>query len=235
MKMQVQIISVKHHTGDRSRVIRPVAMKFRLPLCLLLVLLEAPALIPAGRVLAQRGSVTLFGDMKVDESKAGGMTAMSFNVILYNLSGNVRARQTVPSVASTADFRRDLEFEWKPGVAAGKQPRAQTASAADVYDRAPANQKLFNKAGSAIDGKKYEEAVSLRQLLLAADSNDFQAWTELGTVHLLRDKAGEAEKAYRRAIEARPAFGLALLNLGRVLASQKKFEEAVEPLTRAVE
>jgi Tfp pilus assembly protein PilF len=57
----------------------------------------------------------------------------------------------------------------------------------------------------------------------------------LGTVHLIRNKAGDAEKAYRRAIEARPAFGLALLNLGRFLASQKKFEEAVEHLTRAVE
>ena len=54
-------------------------------------------MIPAGRALAQRGTVTLFGDMRVDESKAGGMRAMSFNVILYNLSGNVLGRQTVPS------------------------------------------------------------------------------------------------------------------------------------------
>lgn len=253
-----------------SHLIRPVDVKPRLLWCLLFVLIAASVTIPGRSALAQRGTVTLFGDMKVDESKAGGMRAMSFNVILYNLSGNVLGRQTVPSggryrfnnvrsgeydiaievenneiarvrvmIAGSviSDFRQDLEFEWKPGAgaAASKPPKAQTISAADVYPRAAPNQTLFDKGQSAVDGKRYDEAVVLLEKLLAADPNDFQAWTELGTVHLLRHKAGEAEKAYRRAVEARPTFGLASLNLGRILASQKKFEEAVEPLARVVE
>ena len=44
----------------------------------------------------------------------------------------------------------------------------------------------------------------------------------------------EAEKAYRRAIQERPNFTLALLNLGRLLSAAKKFEAAIEPLTEAV-
>ena len=46
---------------------------------------------------AQGGSHVLYGDMKVDESKAGGATRLSYDVILYNLSRQVVARQTVSS------------------------------------------------------------------------------------------------------------------------------------------
>src|SRR6185295_6292484 len=46
---------------------------------------------------AQGGGHTLYGDMKVDESKATGVTRLSYDVILYNLSRQVVARQTVTS------------------------------------------------------------------------------------------------------------------------------------------
>jgi tetratricopeptide (TPR) repeat protein len=69
---------------------------------------------------------------------------------------------------------------------------------------------------------------------VAADAKDCQAWTELGTVHVIRSNAEEAEKAYRRAIQECPTFAQALLNLGRLLSVQKKFDAAIEPLTEAV-
>ena len=50
----------------------------------------------------------------------------------------------------------------------------------------------------------------------------------------MRNDLEEAEIAYRRAIQERPAFTLALLNLGRLLSAEKKFEAAIEPLTEAV-
>lgn len=46
---------------------------------------------------AQGGGHILYGDMRVDESKAGGATRLSYDVILYNLSRRVVARQTVTS------------------------------------------------------------------------------------------------------------------------------------------
>ncbi|MFL6230310.1 MAG: tetratricopeptide repeat protein, partial [Pyrinomonadaceae bacterium] len=51
---------------------------------------------------------------------------------------------------------------------------------------------------------------------------------------LRRDEAG-AEKAYRQALAVRPTFALALINLGRLRLTQKKFDEAVEFLSKAVE
>ena len=53
-------------------------------------------------------------------------------------------------------------------------------------------------------------------------ANDFQAWTELGTLNLIQQNLPEAEKAYVRAIEVRPKFFLALMNLGKVAGSAEK-------------
>jgi tetratricopeptide (TPR) repeat protein len=50
-----------------------------------------------GLALAQGGGNILYGDMKVDESKANGATRLSYDVILYNLNRTVIARQTVTS------------------------------------------------------------------------------------------------------------------------------------------
>jgi tetratricopeptide (TPR) repeat protein len=48
-----------------------------------------------GSSFAQGGGHILYGDMKVDESKATGVTRLSYDVILYNLNQTVIARQTV--------------------------------------------------------------------------------------------------------------------------------------------
>src|ERR1041384_242937 len=50
-----------------------------------------------GSAFAQGGGNILYGDMKVDESKANGATRLSYDVILYNLNRTVIARQTVTS------------------------------------------------------------------------------------------------------------------------------------------
>jgi tetratricopeptide (TPR) repeat protein len=51
----------------------------------------------SGSTFAQGGGHILYGDMKVDESKATGVTRLSYDVILYNLSRRIVARQTVTS------------------------------------------------------------------------------------------------------------------------------------------
>ena len=141
-----------------------------------------------------------------------------------------RVRVRVESVYKT-DFRQDITLEARTDRLAN---RAATISASDVYERTSANKSLFAKAQKAVDEKKYDEAMDLFDRLLAADAKDFQAWTELGTVQLMRNSIEEAEKDYRRAIQERPTFTLALLNLGRVLSARKNFEEAIEPLAEAV-
>jgi tetratricopeptide (TPR) repeat protein len=141
-----------------------------------------------------------------------------------------RLRVRVQSVYKT-DFRQDITLEARTNHTANK---AATVSAADVYERTSANKSLFAKAQKAVDEKKYDEAMDLFTRLVTADAKDFQAWTELGTVQLMRNNLEEGEKAYRRAIEERPAFTLALLNLGRLLSAEKKYEAAIAPLEEAV-
>jgi tetratricopeptide (TPR) repeat protein len=144
-----------------------------------------------------------------------------------------RTRIEVMSAVYQTDFRHDIALELRPTVAAPAKPAS--VSAVDFYQRSPANQKLFEKAQAATDKKKYEEARALLNQLLDNDANDFQAWTELGTLGLIKQNLPEAEKAYLRAIEVRPKFFLALMNLGKLRVAQKKYEEALAPLTLALE
>ena len=229
-------------------------------------LLAAPALAQDGTIRANSGKHILYGDIKVDESKASGVSRLSYDIVLYTIGRVALARQTVTSngryrfnnlpsgvydlvvelenVEVTrirvelvsplpTDQRQDISLELRaPGNSIAK---AASVSVEDYYTRTPANQKLFDRAQAATDSKKYVEAVGLFNELLAGDPQDFQAFTELGTVYLLEQKLPEAEKAYVSAIGIRPKFFLALMNLGRLRMMQKNFEGAIEPLTGAVE
>jgi tetratricopeptide (TPR) repeat protein len=214
---------------------------------------------------AQGGGHILYGDMKVEESKAPGAKPLSYDVILYNLARQVVARQTVSSTGRyrfinlpsavydlvvefenteigrirvelvsplPIDQRQDITLELQAPLGSAAKPAS--VSIADYYQRTPANQKLFEKAQAATDKKKYLEAVGLFNELLANDSKDFQAWSELGTVYLVQQKPTEAEEAYAHAIDIRPGFFLGQMNLGRLRMIQKNFAGAIEPLTAAV-
>src|ERR1044072_7077386 len=209
----------------------------------------------------QGGGHILYGDMKVDESKAKGVTRLSYDVILYNLSRQVVARQTVTSngryrfnnlnsgvydlvvesentevarirvelVSPLAtDLRQDINLELR--ATDGPSAKPASVSVEDFYPRTPANQKLCERAQAATDKKKYIEAEGLFNELVTNDPKDFQAWTELGTVYLVEQKAVEAEKAYLNAIDVRPRFFLGLLNLARLRMLEKNYEGAIEPL-----
>ena len=147
-----------------------------------------------------------------------------------------RIRINLGTVGAGADHRQDVELEWgNRGTGSSTPAKKLTVSADDFYKRSSPNQSLFEKAQAAIDKKNFVDATALLKQVLDADAADFQAWTELGTVHLLQKSNGEAEKAYQRAAEIRPSFFLGVLNLGRVRVSQKKYDEAIDPLTRATE
>ena len=145
-----------------------------------------------------------------------------------------RVRVFVQSAYKT-DFRQVLHLEWRAGVTHRQRARAQTVSAADFYDRLGRNKSLFEKAQRLLDNGRDREAASVLKQIVDADPGDFQAWTELGTAHLMGGDMAEAENAYRRAIQERPTFALALLNLGRLLITQKRYAESIEPLVGATQ
>src|SRR5579885_2169911 len=213
---------------------------------------------------AQGGGHTLEGDLKVDESKVEGQKPLSFDITLYAESGTIVGRQSVPNggryrfldlpngnydlgvevegaevtrvrvrVFSNfkTDFHQDIELQWRARPSASKPGNV---SAADFYKRTPANQKLFERAEEALTAKRYSDAAALLQQLVAADAQDYQAWTELGTAFYAQNDAAGSEKSYLRAVEVRPTFALAYLALGHLRMEQKNYDGAIEILARAV-
>jgi tetratricopeptide (TPR) repeat protein len=145
-----------------------------------------------------------------------------------------RVRVLVQSAYKT-DFRQDIHLEWQAGASQRQRAKPQTVSATDFYERTGRNKSLFEKAQRLLDKRQYREAASLLTEIVNSDAADFQAWTELGTAHLIGGDMAEAEKAYRRAVQERPTFALALLNLGRVLITQKRYAESIDALRSAVQ
>jgi tetratricopeptide (TPR) repeat protein len=226
----------------------------------LLPLVAAVIFLAPIHVLAQ-GGLSLFGDVKIN----GADAPTNIVVILYKDVGGEIGRQGVANRSryrfnnlakgdyelviesnnevigrmrvvigglsnSPYGFQQDLDFNWK-----AKQTTVGVVAANENYSRTSANAGLFAKAQSAAEKKNLDNAISLLTQVVENDKQDFQAWTLLGTLYSAQSKAKEAESSYRSALDARPTYTRALIDLGRLLSASKRHEEAIEPLTRAVE
>lgn len=212
---------------------------------------------------AAQGGHTLFGDLHVDGARDDGRKPIAFTISLHTEDGIVTERQAVSDggryrflnlpngvyylvveaegvelariraeVQSPYknDFRQDIQLQ----MSAGRPAPPVVVAAEDFYKRKPAGQKLYDRAGRALTERKYADAAALFAQVVAADPQDYQAWTELGTARLFQGDADEAERDYLRAAGAMPTYAPALLNLGRLRVMRKKFDGAVEVLTKAV-
>ena len=130
------------------------------------------------------------------------------------------------------DVKQDLMFAWS--ATGSRSSKGDTVSAADKYERNSANTALFTKVDRALDTKNYDEATKLLNKIVTSDPKDFQAWTQLGNVHLLQSKFVEAETEYLRAIDLHSDYFLALLNLGRAEIGLQRYDVAAEILGRAL-
>lgn len=176
----------------------------------------------------------------IDRQRVGSKGRYQFNNIAlgdYDIAvefeSNEVSRTHIKLTGTVTRFRQDISLEWRSGAPA-RSSRAATVSAEDAYDRKGPNKSRFEKAEEALDKKEYDKAVALLTQIIADDPQDFQAWSELGTVYLIQKNPTEAEKAYVRATEIRPKFFLALLNLGRLRLRQKGFAGAIAALDQAV-
>ncbi|HKS10172.1 MAG TPA: tetratricopeptide repeat protein, partial [Pyrinomonadaceae bacterium] len=210
------------------------------------------------------GPYILFGDVTVDEGGDKKTKPLMYEIVLNNLGGLPADRQYVSSggryqfinlaagqyvllvlldheevarmrveiLSGGAErVRQNIELAWKGNGSS----KPGTVSASDFYKRTEANEKLFVTAREATDQKRYDDAIATLRQLLAADSHDFQAWAELGTLYLFKQNLDESENAYVKSVTERPQFFLGQMNLGRVRVVRKNFEGAIEPLTKAVE
>ena len=226
------------------------------------VLVQAQAVDRKTQLGGNYGSNILFGDLQVTDAKTDGAKPLVYEIILYNIGNTIVARQLVSpggryrfsnlsngqyelavlldheevarqrvEVLATpyqTDFRQDLMLQWRPSR---NKPGVISA---DYYKRTTDNERLFLKAKESTDQKRYDDSIVALKQVVAADPKDYQAWSELGTVYLLKQNFDEAEKAYLSSIEQNPKFFLGLMNLGRLRVIRKNYEGAIEPLTAAV-
>jgi len=141
-----------------------------------------------------------------------------------------RTRVFLSSLMGPFGLQHDITLEWQPPSDSTKS----TTISADVHERNAANKRLFKKAEEAVAEKEYDQATSLLKQIIASDKADYQAQTILGTLLASRGRLDEAEQAYLSALSARPNFPQALLDFGRLRLKQKRFADAIEPLTRLV-
>lgn len=186
--------------------------------------------------------LTLYTESRnvIERNTASGNSRYRFNNIpqgVYELVAEVdgvevaRLRVDLRSPL-VDDFKQDVTLAW---TATGpKSSKADTVSAADTYQRNSANAALFTKADHAIDGKNFDEAANLLKKILTNDPKDFQVWTQLGNLHLLQSKYGEAESDYLHAIDLHSDYFLALLNFGRAEIGLQRYDVAAEILNRAL-
>ncbi|MFH1574657.1 MAG: tetratricopeptide repeat protein, partial [Acidobacteriota bacterium] len=196
----------------------------------------------------------LFGDLKIEARQANTQLPLSFIVVLYNSAGLVIDRQTIgnngryrfmkipngdyemvveaesselvriPFLLNEGRFteiRKDLVLEWEDTFA-----EAAAAPPIDRHPRSSETGALMEQALAASARKDYEGGAALLKQVVQADPKDFEAWSELGTALFMKGDHGEAEKAYRRALENRPGYPVALLNLGKLQVAQKKYDDA---------
>ena len=208
----------------------------------------------------QQTAHIIYGDLKV-QGKQDLNSPLSFTVILYNATGLVLDRQTIPNngrfrflrvpngeydlvveaenreIAKehfllmekvSTDIRKDLLIAWSSETSAGSE------SVASAYPRSRENADRMEKGLKAVAAKDYAGAAAALTGIVQSDPKDFEAWTELGTAQFMKGDKGQAEKSYKRALEEKPAYAVALLNLGRLQYAQKNYEAAIETLSAFV-
>lgn len=153
-------------------------------------------------------------------------------IVAVEMNGAEVARQQIPS-STMGSIRHDIAINL--GQPQTGQAKPGVVSAKEFYQRNPENEKIYQNASAAAKEKKPDNAIKLFKELVKNDSKDFVAWTELGTQYFRGEKFSEAEEAYQKALEQKPDFIVALVNLGKLHLAQKQHEKAIQVLTKAVE
>lgn len=187
---------------------------------------------PAGRAAVHVfGAVTPFSSDALADSagrfRVRRLPAGSYTVSVF-LPGRGEARQTVEVGPGTADSKRRvavrlaledsrLQRDARLGTVSARE-LAIPDSAKREYEEA---RKLLSRPDAAAATKRLERAVQIAPRFSAA-------WNNLGTIAYQTRQFTRAEECFRRALEAEPGSYEPLVNLGGVLLTLLKVDEALE-------
>lgn len=154
------------------------------------------------------------------------------STLLFEVDGAEIGR-VILTAGITNRLRQDVTFEWS-AIEGNKRTSLGVISAKYHYSREAKTEKIFADAMAAVKVGKNDAAIKLFGELLAADPNDFFAWTMLGTIQFAEKNNAESEKAFKKALELKPDFPLALNNLGKLEMSRGSLSAAIDAFTGAV-
>jgi Tfp pilus assembly protein PilF len=150
--------------------------------------------------------------------------------LVFEANGSEIGRVVLTAgVGSTV--RQDIAFDWRAVQRVGPPP--SVVSAKDAYARSAETQKLMEKAMAAVKDKNTDSALKLFHEIVEKDPKDFAAWTEIGTLYFEKREFADSAAAYSSALEQRPDFMLALMNLGKLELARKQPEKAIPIFTKA--
>jgi tetratricopeptide (TPR) repeat protein len=111
----------------------------------------------------------------------------------------------------------------------------QNAFSQDDDDRSGEAVALFDKGQDAHEKGDYESAIGNYEKALKLIPDFPEAQLQRGNAYQSLGKLDEAESAFRRAVELRDNWSLALANLGSVLVRKNNYPEAEKFLAQAIE
>jgi Tfp pilus assembly protein PilF len=185
------------------------------------------------RAVAQGSGNTLYGDVKVDDSKVDARTPLSLNVILYNLAGNVVGRQAVPSGGRyrfnnmrPGEYDIAVEVETteiaRVRVSLGGSPGSDFRQDLE-FEWKPTTTVARNKAATISAADVYTRSSAnasfFRKAQEAVDKKNYQ----------------QAVPLFRKIVEGDPQDFQAWTELGTAYLLQDKLDEAEKAYRRAVE
>ncbi len=150
--------------------------------------------------------------------------------LVIEVDGVEVARKSVFDVTNTRQ-REDFDI-YPPGSRAGAQPGVVNAKFARPSNERTAD--LYKKAAEAEQNKDIRKAIEIVSEIVAADPDDFIAWSKLGSLELGEQRLPEAETAFKRSFKLRPDYTPAILNLGIVRALKGDVAAAIDYFERAV-
>lgn len=186
------------------------------------------------------GPHSIYGDFKVDESKAGGMVPISFVLVLMTDTGNVVERQSVMNETRyrflglrEGNYDIIVENAGMPVVSIRVQLFAmrKTEFKQDIlleWDRLPVGKpNPKKKSGTVSVADSYERTPANRALFEKASSAMRNASGD-------KTKYQEAATLLRKIVEADPKDYLAWTDLGTMLFALGDMEGAEHSYTRAL-
>ena len=150
-------------------------------------------------------------------------------------NGQITAALLVATLAAVGCSRTDETQQSQHGQATPVSMRTDSSSPTPVADKTPIGSVSFADGEAAYRAGNYKDAENVFEQYTKQEPANAWGHFMLGLSASKSGDPAKAEIAFKEALRLDPSHVKSMTNLSRVLIDQKRFEEAFEKLTYAVE